>query len=80
MPTARSTTSWWPPNRRVGAGRSSTPSTLYGGARPQSGGFAAPHAEIGRQFAIAYQASWHVQDVRGQRRGPDAPDPGQTSG
>ena len=38
------------------------------------------HAEISRQFAIAYQASWHVQDVRDQRRGPDVPDPGQTSG
>ena len=40
------------------------------------------HAEIRRQFALAYQASWHVQDVRGQRRGPAATDPGQgqTSG
>ncbi len=37
-------------------------------------------AVIGRQFALAYQASWHVQDVRGQRRGPEAPDQGQTSG
>jgi len=36
-------------------------------------------AEVGRQFAIAYQASWHVQDVRAQR-GPDVPDPDQTSG
>jgi class 3 adenylate cyclase/tetratricopeptide (TPR) repeat protein len=40
----------------------------------------ARHAEIRRQFAIAYQASWHVQDVRGQRRSPAGPDPGQTSG
>jgi class 3 adenylate cyclase len=37
------------------------------------------YAEVGRQFAIAYLASWHVQDVRNQR-GPAAPGPGQTSG
>jgi class 3 adenylate cyclase len=38
------------------------------------------HAEIGRQFALAYSAAWHVRDVRGQRLGPAAPDPRQTSG
>ena len=38
------------------------------------------HAEVRRQFAIAYQASWHLRDVRDQRRGPGAPDPPQTSG
>jgi predicted ATPase len=38
------------------------------------------HAELRRQFALAYQASWHVRDVRGQRRGRAVPDPPQTSG